>query len=154
MYFVRLSFLIFVFFLNSSGYAYKSTSYSLKHAKDRGDDCEEAYAKILRSRYPQFKIVRNATYQLAHSGQDLGELDFLVVQRRDVLGVIEVKCWRQFDLAFQKAQDQITRFYDHLADEISIRSDSSISLRFGRETEYWIAIYNFVQKKFEEQRVL
>ena len=105
-----------------------------------GTICEQA-AKIELERDfqpPRFKIETGISYGMG-SGGTMGELDVVVFEADKVTMVAEVKCWKDFGDALQKAKSQRKRFQQALGS--------------GRELHFWHDKMKYDPAQFNGLRV-
>ncbi|MFZ9596468.1 MAG: hypothetical protein ACO3A2_10375 [Bdellovibrionia bacterium] len=89
-----------------------------------GSICEQVAKLHLESQFPpdDFKIEHEVAYSLGSIKKVLGELDLVVIRKKDqkVVLVAEVKCWHDIEGAQRKAADQKERFRYYINDLHSI----------------------------------
>lgn len=139
--------LVQLFLLLASGFAHAdSVSELVQRLKNTeeaynitGTICEQAARLELERDFqpPRFKIETGISYSMG--GQTMGELDVVVFDADKVAMVAEVKCWKNFGDALQKARSQRKRFQKALGS--------------GRELLFWHDKAKYDSAQFNELRV-
>lgn len=104
-----------------------------------GTICEQAAKLELERDFqpPRFKIETGISYGMG--GSTMGELDVVVFDADKVTMVAEVKCWKDFGDALQKAKRQRKRFQQALGS--------------GRELIFWHDKEQYDPAQFSQLRV-
>lgn len=82
------------------------------NGSDHGKVCEILGVAVMKELHPEATVLNGVVYK--KKKMTVGELDLVVIENNVVTDVIEVKCWKNYNSASNKADDQLDRFAGYI----------------------------------------